>query len=453
MGLRNTTTDSSQQQCLDQRLQLLYSLSTVLGSAQSERSNLQSNNMALDRERNLGAVQSLQASPTYQTFNNQIADLQSWARGGLNGVERSSAGNPSGALTQMSTLEQQATARIAGLRSQVQAQMSKLQSGGQSPDVVRQAYQELLDRLTDYNHLFDGAEQNFQKLTEKLKGPELEARLRANKKELTNLDGRARTANDPLALSSISDQVTALLSQRQQIQDELYTVKSDPTNPDAQQELKKQIADSHNETEEAREKWVDTLNEEKKRIAEAVFQDQSRSFQVRSGQLDAQISLLEEQMKNPTTTSDKVKELIGTIDRLIDQRTALIKQQNQASYQRDLEVQSKNSFISVADPNSVQGQLGDAVNRTGRSDRLPFLLQLAQRESSFNPNAAVGSHRGLFQIAGASTDIDTQVSLALSQLDANRSSFTKSMGRAPTPQEEYLMWNQGAAGGQASSNK
>ncbi len=445
----DSTTEASKRDALNTQLSQWKSLSDQLSKAQDFKSNLQGNLMALDREKHQAAVENIQGSPTYLSLSSKTEDLRQAFADDVARVDNLHL-PPDQELAQLATAQKKANEKIVALRAKAQAEVARLTAQGQNPSAVQEAYEGLIDSLSGLASLASDAEKSAHDQLKKFKGPELDARKRVLKKEIDNLSAQMRATNDPVQLDSLQALITAKLDALKAVTEDALKVAADPNDPAAQEDLQEKLQQAKQEDADLRDKLADQLLEDRKRIAEAIFSLQSKYYDQAKSSIDEEIRALTDQLKDPKTTLDKVKELQKAIDDLIQQRTALVKEANQSSYDREL-LSEPNGYISAAKPGSVEDRIIEAVNSTGRSDLVPYLVQLARKESNFDVNAENGSHRGLFQIEGAAegASVEDQVGFILPRIDDSRAAFKKAIGREPSSQELYLLHQQGNGGGTA----
>lgn len=453
---QRVTANPDQIEAIDDQLNKLNALQEALKQAQSFMSNIQSNRAAQSRLENQLGVESIQATPAYQQFLATRENLRSTFTAGINRIEGEQGVAPEQRIAEIEAAKKKALDQIAQINPQIQAEMNRLVQSGKSVEAVKEAYQALQDSLKNLTSLATSAEQNAQQILKKLRLPTLEAEKRANEAELSRLAEGARQVLDPGALDVVQNGIDSLIEQQKKIAAQILAARTgNPDDPTAQAELKEKVAASNRELDDRRQKYVDALARERTRIAERIFQAQERAFADQDREITTRISGMEAELRASSTTSERIKELRKAIDDLISQATQLVKERSNAQYQRDLETLPKGYVPTAAAPaGSVQRQIIDAATSAGRSDLVPFLLQLGQRESNYNPLSKIGtkSPQGLFQVSpdlaegGNLADIQTQVQIAIKKLTGDTQSFIKTFGRNPTEPELYALWQQGAAG-------
>ncbi|MCW2284708.1 TP901 family phage tail tape measure protein [Rhodoblastus acidophilus] len=437
---------------LDKLLEKLGTLEAEVRKAQEWASNLQSNRLAMDRLRLASQVEGVRATPAYQ----RLLALKENAKGDFEAeiqrISGDTSGTPAARVAAIEAAKARAKDASGDALRQVEAEMKRLAERGTSADAIKQAFGDMTDSLKNLTALANSAEADANKLRAKLEAPRLEQQRREMQAKISAALSRLKLSNDPADVGMVETQIAAFTEREKEIEQQLVTLKA--SNPEhLSDDEREKLASALREIDAHRERYSETLLAERQRMAERIFGVQERNLQARKREVDEQIAGLEKEIRSPQTTADKIAELRRKLDELIDQRVRLVEEEINSKYQRDRLTLPK-AFVptDAASVGSVQRGIIDAATAAGRSDMIPFLLRLGEKESGFDPS----SEKGLFQFmpdtwkrygaSGNVTSVSDQVSAAFRYLADAQAQFTKAFGRAPSDQETYTLWQQGSAG-------
>ncbi|QEE37930.1 MULTISPECIES: phage tail tape measure protein [unclassified Methylobacterium] len=361
---------------------------------------------------------------------------------------------------------------------QVRDQLAKVEEAkraalaeGVDPKVVKEAYDGIID---SFNILLKGTSKEIRERFKTASGDakaDLNQQIRTAQSQMELLQRQGSTATDP-------DRVTDLQGVAVHNQEIINKAREALFKIDLGPNADQLIANSpelQDKAAELKEKGQADLNKLAVSYAELHrrVQVQMLSFQVdrateRKDLLQEQIKGLEKVRDDARSTPEAMRAAVQEINRLLGEVARIGQGINKLNADKiDTKLPTTLGPTVSFDRGSAQQAIVDQLKASGASeDRIRYALASGQIESGYAPDVLSGARKssagaaGLFQFMpktwqnmygtrDVDTDITAQIKAFQTFTDRNAGSFRSNMGREATPEELYLMHQQGAAGSMA----
>ena len=300
---------------------------------------------------------------------------------------------------------------------------------------------------------------------------ELNARIRNAQSQMELTQRQATTATDPARVPELQGLATHYQEVINDAREKLFKIEQGP-NADQILANSPELQDKQRELKEKGEADLNKLAVSYAEIHRRI-QVQMLSFQVdrateRKDLLQEQIKGLEKVRDDARSTPEAMRAAVQEINRLLGEVAKIGMGINKLNADKvDTKLPTTLGPTVSFDRGSAQQTIVDQLRASGASeDRIRYALGAGQIESGYAPDVISGARKssagatGIFQFMPSTwqkmygtrdvnTDMGAQIKAFQEFTDRNAGTFRSNMGREATPEELYLMHQQGAAGSMA----
>lgn len=344
-------------------------------------------------------------------------------------------------------------------------------AGGADEIAVTDAYKGVTEA---FNTLLKGSTKEIRERFQAASGDaraDLNQQIRNAQSQMELLQRQASTTQDPARVPELQGLATHYQEVINQARDRLFKIEQ---GPNAAQIIANspELQDKQRELTEKGQadlnKLVVTYAEIHRRVQVQMLTFQADRATERRDLLQEQIKGLEKVRDDVRSTPEQMRAAVQEINRLLGEVAKIGQSINRINADKvDTKLPTTLGPTVSFDRGSAQQTIVDQLRASGASeDRIRYALGAGQIESGYAPDVISGARRssagatGIFQFMPSTwqkmygtrdvdTDLGAQIKAFQEFTDRNAGTFRSNMGREATPEELYLMHQQGAAGSMA----
>lgn len=342
---------------------------------------------------------------------------------------------------------------------------------GATPEAAKEAYDKVID---SFKTLLQGSTKEIRDRFKSASGDakaDLNAQIRNATSQMELLQRQASTTADPGQVTELQGLATHYQEVINTARERLFNIELGP-NADQVLANSPELQDKQRELQE---KGAADLNKLAVSYAELHRRVQVQMLTFQADRATERRDLLQEQIKglekvrdDARSTPEQMRAAVQEINRLLGEVARIGQTINRINADKvDTKLPTTLGPTVSFDRGSTQQAIVDQLRAAGASeDRIRYALGAGQIESGYSPDVISGARRssagaaGLFQFMPSTwqkmygtrdvdTDIAAQIRAFQEFTDRNAGTFRSNMGREATPEELYLMHQQGAAGSMA----
>lgn len=410
-----------------------------------------------------------QASPEFQAIRNARDNIYGQQDRAVADAGRNAQGFS--AFEAMKTAARSTDDIVKAQLAEIEEAKRKAIAEGVDPKAVDDAYRDVID---SFNTLLKGSTKEIRERFQAVSGDakaDLNQQIRTAQSQLEVLQRQASITQDPSRVTELQGLATHYQEVINTARERLFMIEqgvnaeqiiaNSPELRDKQRELQEKGQADLN-------KLAISYAELHRRVQTQLLTFQADRATERRDLLQEQIKGLEKVRDDVRSTPEQMRAAVQEINRLLGEVAKIGQSINRINADKvDLKLPSTLGPTVAFSAGSTQQAIVDQLRAAGASEeRIRYALASGQIESGYSPDVVSGARRssagatGVFQFMPSTwqkmygtrdvdTDIGAQIRAFQEFTDRNAGTFRSNMGREATPEELYLMHQQGAAGSMA----